>query len=56
VIGLRRWEFLLRSRVEGTPDYELTAEEHRDFHAGRGPAWEEEQQGIREEEQKPLSK
>jgi len=49
VIGLRGGEeFLVRSQVEGTPDYNLTAEEHKDFHEGRGPAWEEEQRRIRE--------
>jgi hypothetical protein len=49
VIGLRGGEeFLVRSQVEGTPDYHLTAEEHRDFHEGRGPAWEEEQRRRRE--------
>ena len=55
VIGLRGGkEFLVRSQVEGTPDYNLTAEEHADFHAGRGPAWEEEQRRIRERDQKRL--
>ena len=53
VIGLRGGEeFLVRSRVEGTPDYNLTAEEHADFHEGRGPAWEEEQRRIRERDHK----
>jgi len=53
VIGLRGGEeFLVHSEVEGTPDYDLTAEEHRDFLEGRGPAWEEEQRRIRERDQK----
>ena len=53
VIGLRGGEeFLVRSQVEGTPDYNLTANEHEDFHAGRGPAWEEEQRRIRERDRK----
>ena len=53
VIGLRGGEeFLVRSQVEGTSDYQLTAEEHADFHQGRGPAWEEEQRRIRERDHK----
>jgi hypothetical protein len=53
VIGLRGGEeFLVRSQVEGAPDYHLTAEEHADFHEGRGPAWEEEQRRIRERDRK----
>ena len=53
VIGLRGGEeFLVRSQVEGTSDYQLTAEEHADFHQGRGPAWEEEQRRIRERDRK----
>jgi hypothetical protein len=52
VIGLRGGEEFLHSEVEGTPDYGLTAEEHRDFPEGRGPAWEEEQRRIRERDQK----
>jgi hypothetical protein len=52
-IGLRGPEqFLVRSQVEGTPDYRLTAEEHRDFHEGRGAAWEEEQRRKRERDHK----
>jgi hypothetical protein len=53
VIGLRGGEeFQVRSQVEGTPDYDLTAEEHEDFHQGRGPAWKEEQRRIRERDRK----
>ena len=55
VIGLRGpEEFLVSSRVEGTPAYDLTEEEHRDFLQGRGPAWEEEQRRRRERDEKRL--
>jgi hypothetical protein len=55
VIGLRGGEqFLVRSQVEGTPDYRLTAEERRQFREGRGPAWEEEQRRKRERDHKRL--
>ncbi len=52
VIGLSgEEEFVVSSQVEGTPDYDLTAREHREFHEGRGWAWEEEQRRIRERDQ-----
>jgi hypothetical protein len=55
VIGVgREEEFVVHSKVEGTPDYDLTGKEHEEFHQGRGWAWEEEQRRIRERDQKRL--
>jgi hypothetical protein len=49
---IREPKRVVKSEVEGTPDYHLTWEEYTDFCQGRGPAWEEEQRRKREQDQK----